>query len=71
MVVYTQNDVEGAWARDNFGNYLYDVTPGGEHQRDLSFRFGINCIMYALCINYKADQVHVPFILKRRQWKVD
>ncbi len=71
MVVYTPNDVEEAWARDNFGNYLYDVSPGGERQRDLAYRFGVNCVMYALCINYKADQVHVPFILKRRQWKVE
>lgn len=71
MVVYTHNDVQGAWARDNFGNHLYDVFPGGERQRELSYRFGINCVMYALCINYKADQVHVPFILKRRQWKVE
>lgn len=71
LVVYGQNDAQGAWARDNFGNYLYDVTPGGERQRELSYRFGINLVMYALCINYKADQVHVPFILKKRSWKVD
>jgi hypothetical protein len=25
--------------------------------------------MYALCLDYKADQVHVPFIMKRRRWK--
>lgn len=71
LVAYSQNDAQGAWARDNFGNYLYDVTPGGERQRELSYRFGINLVMYALCINYKADQVHVPFILKKRSWKVD
>jgi hypothetical protein len=27
--------------------------------------------MYALCLDYKADQVHVPFIMKRRRWKPD
>lgn len=71
LVAYSQNDLQGAWARDHFGTYLYDVVPGGKEQRELSFRFGINCVMYALCVNYKADQVHIPFILKRRKWKVE
>lgn len=71
LVAYCQNDLQGAWARDHFGTYLYDVVPGGKDQRELSFRFGINCVMYALCVNYKADQVHIPFILKRRKWKVE
>jgi hypothetical protein len=71
LVVVCPNDLLGAWARDNFGNWQYSVTPGGDAQREMAFRMGINLVMYALCINYKADQVHVPFILKRRQWKVD
>ena len=25
--------------------------------------------MYALCLDYKADQVHVPFIMRRRMWQ--
>jgi hypothetical protein len=32
---------------------------------------GVNLVMYALCLDYKADQVHVPFIMKRRRWKPD
>jgi len=28
-------------------------------------------VMYALCLDYKADQVHVPFIMKLRRWKPD
>lgn len=71
LVVLSPNDLLGAWARDNFGNWEYSVAPGGQHQREIAFRMGINLAMYALCINYKADQVHVPFILRRRQWKVD
>jgi len=70
-VVFTNNDVAGAWSRDNFGNWTYPVTPGGDTQRTFALRLGINLVMYALCINYKADQVHVPFILKRRNWRVD
>lgn len=70
-VIISANDMLGAWARDNFGNWLYECAPGGERQRDLSFRLGVNLVMYAVCINYKADQVHIPFILGRRKWKVD
>lgn len=71
MVVVCPNDLMGALARDNFGNWQFDVSPGGERQREMAFRMGINLVMYALTINYKADQVHVPFILERRQWKVN
>jgi hypothetical protein len=69
MIVYSQNDLEGAWARDNFGQWEHEVYPGGDHQRELAFRLGINLAMYALCLDYKTDQVHVPFILRRRQWQ--
>lgn len=70
-VAYSQNDLAGAWARDDLGNYLLRCEPGGERQRERSFRLGINIVMYALCLEYKADQVHVPFILKRRRWRID
>lgn len=71
LVLLSHNDLLGAWARDNLGNYEYDVFPGGDRQREMALRLGINIIMYNLCINYKEDQVHVPFILKRRKWKVE
>jgi len=71
MVLLSQNDLLGAWARDNLGNFEYDVFPGGDRQREMAYRLGVNLVMYALCLNYKEDQVHVPFILKRRKWKVD
>lgn len=70
-VVVGTNDLLGALAKDNFGAWGFDVLPGGARQREMAFRLGINIIMYALCINYKADQVHIPFILKRRRWRVE
>jgi hypothetical protein len=69
VIVYSQNDLTGAWARDNFGQWEHEVYPGGDSQRELAFRLGINLAMYALCLDYKTDQVHVPFILRRRQWQ--
>lgn len=68
-VVYVANDAAGAWMRDDLGNYLLPCEPGGERQRELAFRLGVNVVMYALCLDYKTDQVHVPYILKRRRWR--
>ncbi|MBP6629401.1 MAG: DUF4159 domain-containing protein [Kofleriaceae bacterium] len=71
VVAYVQNDLSGAWARDSFGNFEFTCEPGGERQRELAFRLGINLVMYALCLDYKTDQVHVPFIMRRRRWRAD
>jgi hypothetical protein len=71
VLVYCQNDLGGAWERDNFGDWSYECHPGGEAQREHAFRLGINLAMYALCLDYKTDQVHVPFIMRRRKWRTD
>ena len=65
-VVYSQNDLGGAWARGPLGDWEYGCTPGGEAQREAAFRAGVNLAMYALCLDYKDDAVHLPFILRRR-----
>ena len=64
-VVYTRNDMLGAWARDPLGNWLQACVPGGEAQRMDARKLTLNIVMYALTGNYKADQVHVPAILER------
>ncbi len=64
-VIYSMNDLFGALARDEQGRWLYDVYPGGERQREFSIRLGINILMYAITLDYKDDQVHRPFILRR------
>lgn len=66
-VLYSGNDLVGAFARDSLGTWEYEVTPGGELQREKSVRLGVNVAMYALCLDYKEDQVHIPFIMKRRR----
>jgi len=65
-VVYSQNDLGGAWARSELGDWEYPCSPGGEPQREQAFRLGVNLAMYALCTDYKDDAVHLPFIMKRR-----
>jgi hypothetical protein len=64
-VIIGANDWASAWAVDNEGRAMFPVVPGGEHQREMARRFGVNLVMYALTGNYKSDQVHVPFILER------
>jgi hypothetical protein len=64
-ILVTSNDLAAAWALDDSNRPLYAVTPGGEVQREMAFRTGINIVMYALTGNYKADQVHVPALLER------
>lgn len=65
-VIYTRADLGGALDRDNLGNYLHAVEPGGEAQRETAIRFAVNLVVYALCLDYKDDQVHAPFIMRRR-----
>jgi hypothetical protein len=64
-VIIGGNDWAAAWAVDDRGRPLVDVSPGGERQREMALRFGINVVMYALTGNYKTDQVHVSAILER------
>jgi hypothetical protein len=53
-----------AWAIDAQGRPALPVE-GGERQRELAYRVGVNLTLYALTGNYKTDQVHVPALLER------
>jgi len=64
-VIYSQNDLSGAWARDRFGKWINPCVPGGEPQRSSAFKAGINIIVYSLASDYKKDLVHHPFIKRR------
>ncbi|HTZ35183.1 MAG TPA: DUF4159 domain-containing protein [Stellaceae bacterium] len=64
-VIVGGNDWSGAWAVDADGRPEFPVVPGGEQQREMALRFGVNLVMYVLTGNYKSDQVHVPAILER------
>jgi hypothetical protein len=70
-VVYSRNDLSGAWSRDEFGGWQYDVMPGGEAQRETALRLGVNLAMYALCLDYKDDHVHIEYLLRQRRWRIE
>jgi hypothetical protein len=65
-VLLSAHDLGGAWARDVYGNWTFPVEPGGDLQRERAIRLGVNIVLYALCLDYKDDQVHAPFIMRRR-----
>lgn len=64
-VIYSRNDILGAWAKDALGKPLFECTPGGEAQRIKAKRLALNIIMYALTGSYKADAVHQPYLLQK------
>jgi hypothetical protein len=64
-ILITSNDLASAWALDERNLPMFPVVPGGERQREMAYRTGINIVMYALTGNYKADQVHIPALLER------
>jgi hypothetical protein len=64
-IVITANDLAAAWAADIEGRPLYPLVPGGQRQREMALRGGINLVMYTLTGNYKADQVHAKDLLER------
>ena len=66
-VVIGGNDWAAAWAVSSNGAPMVPVGRGfgGERQRELAYRFGVNLVMHVLTGNYKSDQVHVPALLDR------
>ena len=64
-IIVGSNNWAAAWAVDAQGRHLFAAVPGGERQREMAYRFGVNLAMYTLTGNYKSDQVHVPSILER------
>jgi hypothetical protein len=64
-IIIGSNDYAAAWAVNAQGEPLVAIVPGGEEQREMAVRVGINIVMYALTGNYKADTVQVPALLRR------
>jgi hypothetical protein len=65
QVIFTSNDLGGALA-GRPGLWEAPVVPGGDVQREHAIRLAVNIAMYVLCSNYKDDQVHAPFLMRKR-----
>jgi hypothetical protein len=66
-VLFSANDLLGAWERDEIGGFARSVEPGGIEQREMAIRLGVNIVLYALTLDYKEDLVHLPLILERKR----
>jgi hypothetical protein len=65
QVLFLEHDLLGALARGEQG-FALEVTPGGIEQRERAVRFAVNIAMYVLCSDYKDDQVHASWLMRRR-----
>jgi hypothetical protein len=66
QVIFSSHDLGGALARGPTGAWENPVVPDGDLQRERAIRLAVNIAMYVLCSNYKDDQVHAPFLMRRR-----
>lgn len=65
QVLFSDLDLLGALAR-NGDSWAFDVEPGGSEQRERAVRLCVNIAMYLLCSDYKDDQVHAEWLMRRR-----
>ena len=61
-----EHDLLGALARSEDGGYALETETASYEQRQHAIRFAVNIAMYLLCSDYKDDQVHAPFLMRRR-----
>lgn len=64
-VLFLRHDLLGALARRG-DTWASPLEPDDPEQRELAIRFAINIAMYILCTDYKDDQVHAPYLMRRR-----
>lgn len=67
QIIFSAHDLLGALARSPSGTFPFSVEPSGEPGREQAVRLAVNLAMYVLCSNYKDDQVHAPFLMRRRR----
>ncbi len=66
QVLFSSHDLLGALALTASGSWAIEVEPGGVRQREQALRLAVNIAMYLLCSDYKDDQVHAPWLMRRR-----
>lgn len=68
QVIFSDLDLLGALARGQQG-WALPVAPGGAQQREQALRLAVNLAMYVLCSDYKDDQVHADWLMRRRTFR--
>ncbi|MGB0678742.1 MAG: DUF4159 domain-containing protein [Polyangiales bacterium] len=61
-VLYSAHDLGTGWQRGDQPEH----PPRLPNAAERALRLGVNIVTYALCLDYKDDQVHAPFLMRRR-----
>jgi hypothetical protein len=69
-VIACFNDLLSAVERGDGGEFRHEVVPGGDEQREEAVRLAVNLVVYALCLDYKDDKVHLDFLKSKRNWRL-
>lgn len=64
-LIYSQNDLIGAWAKDRLGNYLWECVPGGQTQRFEAQKLTQNILLYSVTGTYKSDAIHQQYLNRK------
>ena len=70
VMVVSFNDMLSTVHRRSDGRFSQDVLPGGEAQREQAIRLMVNLVVYALCLDYKDDRLHLDYLKSRRKWRL-
>lgn len=70
QVILLQHDLCGALARTAEHTWAFPMNTGSPEQREHAIRLAVNLAMYVLCSDYKDDQVHAPWLMRRRSRRV-
>lgn len=65
-VIFSPEPWLAALATEPDGHFTHPDAAASDADREQLVRMTINWLMYALCLDYKDDQVHLPFLLERR-----
>ncbi len=65
QVLFLNHDLLGALSRVG-ESFRRPMEEGNAEAREHAIRFAVNIAMYVLCSDYKDDQVHAPFLMRRR-----
>jgi len=66
QVLFLDVDLLGALSRTG-ESWAFEAEPNGSEQRERAVRLAVNVAMYVLCSDYKDDQVHAEWLMRRRR----
>jgi hypothetical protein len=66
LALFSDHDLLGAMARTSGDSWAFPMESSEAESRQRAIRLAVNIAMFALCSDYKDDQVHAGEIMRRR-----